>query len=246
MVHPENNTRHHYCPSCDNKQTFTFKQIVNAVTEPDLFERIDKGELNSFICQQCGTTVKVPCAWYLIDTMHQAYAIVVPEDAHADPIFYFDWSESNLQMEFDLQNTYRWNIHFQICFGLEQLLQYLIFKVGYVNFRKDIRSYCQTIQLPKAFRDRFSRWPKRRLERLYRLAMMLPMAMMPEQDVHARLRALGNHVHHDCKLNLPDSDVHLSELIRDMRKTGLLMDVAGPTILQRNPDWVVEEIPDDQ
>ncbi len=42
------------CPACGHKQIAEFYQAINVKLNPELKERLFKGELNMFVCEECG------------------------------------------------------------------------------------------------------------------------------------------------------------------------------------------------
>jgi predicted RNA-binding Zn-ribbon protein involved in translation (DUF1610 family) len=117
------------CPKCGINQTVTIWDSINVTEDPDLKEKLLKGEINIFRCQKCGDEAVIPMPLLYHDMEKRFFIQYYP----------FSWIESenffegfNKEGELDVKRLpRRLRNHFkkaQIVFDMEELLRYVIFR----------------------------------------------------------------------------------------------------------------------
>lgn len=226
------------CPVCGEYQTVEFVSIVNASEFPELRAKVLDGELNQFFCRKCESVLPNPQTWFYLDNTLSIYAIVVPPDSICNSNFYAQWNpELDRQVQL-ITGPYELHTNYRLCFGLEDLVRYVTFRVGYYTFRKDVRRYYLDCRVPEDFLQKNKFAKRKRLKSLYCLVSFFPAGQV--LTLNECVYLVNCHLTHFNNPNILQKEAGQKErilLIEELVALGLLEKVMDKVLFQVNPEW---------
>ena len=121
------------CPVCRHQQTTEFYQAINVKLNPELKEKLFKGELNMFVCEECGNRAVVDLIFLYHDmdkrfcVQYCPYELVVQQSEKLAEMYSVE-GKLNVPANIQLPETARYMFEPHIVLGLDEMIRYVQFR----------------------------------------------------------------------------------------------------------------------
>ena len=121
------------CPACGHKQIAEFYQAINVKLNPELKERLFKGELNMFVCEECGKKAVVDLV-FLYHDMDKRFCVqycpvelVVQQSDKLSEMYTVD-GRLSVPANIQLPETAQYMYEPHIVLSLDEMIRYIQFR----------------------------------------------------------------------------------------------------------------------
>ena len=121
------------CPACGHKQIAEFYQAINVKLNPELKERLFKGELNMFVCEECGKKAVVDLV-FLYHDMDKRFCVqycpvelVVQQSDKLSEMYTVD-GRLSVPANIQLPETAQYMYEPHIVLSLDEMIRYVQFR----------------------------------------------------------------------------------------------------------------------
>ena len=121
------------CPACGHRQIAEFYQAINVKLNPELKERLFKGELNMFVCEECGKKAVVDLV-FLYHDMDKRFCVqycpvelVVQQSDKLSEMYTVD-GRLSVPANIQLPETARYMYEPHIVLSLDEMIRYVQFR----------------------------------------------------------------------------------------------------------------------
>jgi hypothetical protein len=132
------------CPKCGRVQDAVVWTSLNVSLDPNLREQLFNGEINIFVCQECGNRALVNVG-LLYHDMHREYCVwYYPVQAMEDPEFFKTFTKDGklnidgLPIAMEKIGHYFKEPH--IVFDINEMIQYITFRDKLYDLHKELIS----------------------------------------------------------------------------------------------------------
>ena len=121
------------CPACGHKQIAEFYQAINVKLNPELKERLFKGELNMFVCEECGKKAVVDLVFLYHDmdkrfcVQYCPVALVVQQSDKLSEMYTVD-GRLSVPANIQLPETAQYMYEPHIVLSLDEMIRYVQFR----------------------------------------------------------------------------------------------------------------------
>ena len=121
------------CPACGHKQATEFYQAINVKLNPELKERLFKGELNMFVCDECGSRAVVDLVFLYHDmdkrfcVQYCPYELVVQQSDKLSEMYSVD-GKLNVPVNIRLPETAQYMYEPHIVLSLDEMIRYVQYR----------------------------------------------------------------------------------------------------------------------
>ena len=121
------------CPACGHKQTAEFYQAINVKLNPELKEQFFKGELNMFVCEECGKRAVVDLVFLYHDmdkrfcVQYCPYELVVQQSEKLSEMYSID-GRLNVPENIQLPEAAQYMYEPHIVLSLDEMIRYVQFR----------------------------------------------------------------------------------------------------------------------
>ena len=134
------------CPNCGHKQTAEFYQAINVKLNPELKEQFFKGEINMFVCEECGNKAVVDLVFLYHDmdkrfcVQYCPYELVVQQSEKLSEMYSID-GKLNVPANIQLPETAQYMYEPHIVLSLDEMIRYVQFRDALFEKRSDKQSW---------------------------------------------------------------------------------------------------------
>lgn len=121
------------CPVCGHRQTAEFYQAINVKLNPELKEKFFKGELNMFVCEECGNRAVVDLVFLYHDmdkrfcVQYCPYELVVRQSEKLSEMYSVE-GKLNIPANIQLPETAQYMYEPHIVLSLDEMIRYVQFR----------------------------------------------------------------------------------------------------------------------
>ena len=121
------------CPSCGHNQTAEFYQAINVKLNPELKEKFFKGELNMFVCEECGNKAVVDLVFLYHDmdkrfcVQYCPFELVSQQSEKLSDMYSID-GRLNIPENIQLPETAQYMYEPHIVLSLDEMIRYVQFR----------------------------------------------------------------------------------------------------------------------
>ena len=121
------------CPACGHKQIAEFYQAINVKLNPELKERLFMGELNMFVCEECGKKAVVDLVFLYHDmdkrfcVQYCPVALVVQQSDKLSEMYTVD-GRLSVPANIQLPETAQYMYEPHIVLSLDEMIRYVQFR----------------------------------------------------------------------------------------------------------------------
>lgn len=120
------------CPACDTPRTVTTWSVIDAVADPSARTQLFAGEINAFVCKECGYAGQIVTPLLYFDRERQFSVQYYPADFLDDDAFLDSMSGPPSETEIGAlaaseRERHEYLLRPHIVFDMDEMLRYIVF-----------------------------------------------------------------------------------------------------------------------